>query len=121
LLLALAIVLVPPYLFRSHLKVENVGNIQAGMTQGEVETLLGGPPGVYPLHGEAVPMLPQPSLTSQSGGATGRFWVGDYERISVWFIDDRVCGNPVVSRLDVPLHETIICFSIPAKRRSIGL
>src|SRR5438093_1502276 len=71
-----AIVLVPPFLFRHHLKVENVGQIREGMTQVEVEALLGGPPGIYPLHGDAIPMFPQPRSTRLPVAATGRFWVG---------------------------------------------
>jgi hypothetical protein len=34
-------------LFGPHLKIENVDEIRDGMTQAEVEALLGGPPGYY--------------------------------------------------------------------------
>src|SRR5262245_9018847 len=103
------VLLVPPYVFRKRLKVENVQKIQLGMTQSEVEKLLGGPPGLHGLHGDAIPMFVFPAPPP---GATCPFWIGEEVKIDVCFIDDKVCSVPPIRTISAPLNDKIIFWTL---------
>jgi hypothetical protein len=82
------------------------------MTQAEVEALLGGPPGMYGLHGDAVPMGGQ--LTDREGRLikTSRHWTGENRSIGVCFIDGRVCESPQVIWMPAPPIEQVVYWGL---------
>jgi hypothetical protein len=89
-----AVAVVPPYLLRKRLRAENAGKVRVGMTQADVEELLGGPPGDYGMHGGLV--ATSASISDRSGAVrrTGRVWTGDDVSILVWFADGKVYEAP---------------------------
>jgi hypothetical protein len=83
-----------PLALRTRLRVENLGKVRVGMTQAEVEDLLGGPPGNYGMSGGSVET--SASISDRTGTVLrmGRIWRGDGVTILVWFADGKVCEVP---------------------------
>jgi hypothetical protein len=77
--------------------LENLRRIHVGMTRGEVEGILGGPPGDY---------TTGPVSVVHIGGAMTAFskdeWFGDHCDINIWFSDDKV-----INRHEYPVHRTL--------------
>jgi hypothetical protein len=105
--LVLAILFVKNYVFR--LKLENVWKIQVGMTQKEVEQLLGGPPGMYSFHGDAVvTFVSIVDIASGNVERTAQVWTGEDVEIRVWFANNEVCEAPTISPHPASLRDRIL-------------
>ena len=80
----MAIIVIPPHVFRKRVKTENLERIRLGMTKPEVEHLLG----------KSVVMEGYPS--SQAGGRiVYSYWEDGKDVLVVFFENNRVCGGPM--------------------------
>lgn len=74
---------------RARLQVENYDQIQIGMSQSEVEALLGGPPGNYGQHADGGWMMTLEGYISPTGSVE-RIWCDDSTRHEIYF-DKKDC------------------------------
>jgi hypothetical protein len=89
LVLVLAVVIVLWAVLPRKLRWENSSKIVPGMTQAEVEKLLGGPSGHYGRnHGTAASSLD--GGIGQPGGTHQKMWTDDSTCLVVWFDDNGI-------------------------------
>ena len=69
------------------LNVENFSQIQQGMTQAEVEKLLGGPPGNYGRYSEKSGFMTLEGYFAPAGSVE-KVWCNDKHRFEVYFDQD---------------------------------
>jgi hypothetical protein len=77
---------------RKHLNVEGFSQIRPGMTQAEVERLLGGPPGNYGRYSASRSIMTLEGYTGPPGSVE-KVWCNDAHRFEIYFDQqDRVVG-----------------------------
>jgi hypothetical protein len=103
LLLLLALLVIPPYAYRRRLKVENAAAIEIGMSRADVEALLGGPPGMYGLHGGFAPTFQSLGTSGAPAAKYAWFWTGEEVSIGVWFSANEVCEAPTTTPMPATL------------------
>jgi hypothetical protein len=74
---------------RARLQVENYPRIQIGMSQAEVEALLGGPPGNYGKYADGGWMMTAEGYIAPTGSVE-RIWCDDSTRYEIYF-DNKGC------------------------------
>jgi hypothetical protein len=69
---------------RSSLRPDQFPQVRVGMTQAEVETLLGGPPGNYGRHRNGMTMMTLEGFIAPPGSVE-RVWCDDSHRFEIYF------------------------------------
>lgn len=79
--------------FGPRLLVENYPKVQMGMSQAEVEELLGGPPGNYGRYAGGSTMMTEEGYMSPPGSVE-RIWCDDNNRFEIYFdAQNQVVGH----------------------------